>query len=52
MNKNGRRSDKYYPLSKLLQAYIQNKSGLDLDFSSDGFAINDEEALVKRRHRK
>ncbi len=51
VNKGGRRSGKYY-LPKLLQEYIQNKVGLNIDFSSNRFTLKDEDTMVNRRNRK
>lgn len=51
VNHNGRRSDKYY-LPKTLQEYIQNRVGLNLDFSNERFVIKNEDTMVEQRNRK
>ena len=51
VNKGGRRSDKYY-LPRLLQEYIQNKVGLNIDFSNDRFVLKNERAMTRRRNKK
>lgn len=50
VNKDGRRSDKYY-LPRVLQDHIKEKAVLDLDFSSDRFVIKNEEDMIERRQR-
>ena len=51
VNKEGRRSDKYY-LPKVLQEHIRHKAGLNLNFSIDRFTIKDEDARTRRRNKK